>query len=292
MTHDHAPDVVYVVKEDENNEELRHSFRSLANLPHGRVWIAGYRPSWVVDEVGVIPVRQRGTKWANSSRNMLSACRHPEVSQRFVYFNDDFFVMRPVDAVPVFNRGPARDVLGATPGSRYRRGGYATAEWLRRQGYADPLSYELHLPIVLDKTAMIDVIEAGVRDRVHPFHKRTAYGNLMKLGGDSVADCKVADRTSIPGHGPFASTAPEAFAYGRAGALIRATFDQPCRYEKPGSAPPVAAEPEPDPGPPPDPPDAAAGRGEWVNYAVASGADRAEARRLTRAALIDRFGGN
>lgn len=284
------PDVVYVVKEDERNPELRHSLRSLANLPHGRVWIAGYKPSWVTDDVGVIPVRQRGTKWANSSRNMIAACEHPDVSAEFSYMNDDFFVMYPIPEVPVLNRGRAADVLGATPGSRYRRGGYATTEWLRRQGVADPLSYELHLPMTIHKDRMREVIDRGVADRVHPFHKRTAYGNLQQLGGDSVADCKIADRIAIPGYGPFSSTSPEAFAHGRAGELIRNRFSEPCRYERPDSIPPPAAEALEPFGPPPEAPPPEAGRGEWVNYAVALGADRAEARRLTRAVLIATYG--
>jgi hypothetical protein len=34
-----TPDVVYVVRPGEKNEELRDSLRSLAHLPHGKGWV-------------------------------------------------------------------------------------------------------------------------------------------------------------------------------------------------------------------------------------------------------------
>lgn len=35
-------DLVYIVKEDENNEELRYSLRSVAKyLPQNKIWIVG-----------------------------------------------------------------------------------------------------------------------------------------------------------------------------------------------------------------------------------------------------------
>ena len=39
-------DIVYVVRPGDENEALRYSLRSLANIPHRTVWIAGYRPKW------------------------------------------------------------------------------------------------------------------------------------------------------------------------------------------------------------------------------------------------------
>ncbi|MFF3129757.1 hypothetical protein ACFVRD_48125 [Streptomyces sp. NPDC057908] len=54
------PDIVYVVRPWNQNEQLRYSLRTLANLPHRRVWIAGYCPTWVGPDVGRIPVAQAG----------------------------------------------------------------------------------------------------------------------------------------------------------------------------------------------------------------------------------------
>ena len=43
-------DVVYCVKDDPDNEELRYSLRSLKNLPHQKVWIYGGGPKWLNEE--------------------------------------------------------------------------------------------------------------------------------------------------------------------------------------------------------------------------------------------------
>ena len=41
-------DFVYIVKEDEKNEDLKYSLRSIAKFyPENKVWIVGYKPSWV-----------------------------------------------------------------------------------------------------------------------------------------------------------------------------------------------------------------------------------------------------
>ena len=40
-------DAVYYVRPGDRNDELRYSLRSLANLPHDRVWIVGHTPPWV-----------------------------------------------------------------------------------------------------------------------------------------------------------------------------------------------------------------------------------------------------
>jgi hypothetical protein len=67
-------DYVYVVKETPTSGtatlELRYSLRSLRNFPRGRVFIAGFKPSWVKN-VTHIPTVQRGSKLINAYSNHL-----------------------------------------------------------------------------------------------------------------------------------------------------------------------------------------------------------------------------
>src|SRR5688572_14976620 len=100
-------DIVFPIRASGRTDELRYSLRSLVNLPHDRVWIAGHRPEWVSKEVGHIAVHQLGgtTKYERSLANLLAACSHPEVSDEFVRFDDDFFVMVPMDRVPLLHQG-------------------------------------------------------------------------------------------------------------------------------------------------------------------------------------------
>src|SRR5690606_29628433 len=70
------PDVVYIVGPG-RREWLRWSLRSLRNLRHRHVWVVGMRPSWVRN-VGYIAVDQAGTKYHNSTANVLAACDHED----------------------------------------------------------------------------------------------------------------------------------------------------------------------------------------------------------------------
>jgi hypothetical protein len=187
-------DVVYLCRAGEN-EELRYSLRSLANLPHERVWIFGGKPEWVTG-VELVPTDQRGAKYKVTTRAMRAACEHPDVSDPFILFNDDFYVARPVSEVPVLHRGLVADVLADYRRrwhglSAYSRGMMQTAELLESLGFAAPLSYELHLPLPVHKRAMIEALDVGAAAGIAVLHKRTLYGNLARLGGERLTDVKI-----------------------------------------------------------------------------------------------------
>lgn len=235
-------DVVYVLRPGDHNEELRYSLRSLTNLPHRHVWIAGHCPTWVTG-LGHIPTKQIGSKWANSTENLWAAIDHPEVSEEFVLFNDDFFVMTPVDDIPTQHRGPVTGVF-----DEYHRTGRSASTWcqgmvgiievLRELGIPDPVSYELHIPMVLRKDRVREVLSIPLRpshEAARQSHKRTLYGNYWAIGGEQVPDCKVRHRSQrmIRDGGPFLSTSDHLFRVSPVGRSIRAQFPEPSPYEVP-----------------------------------------------------------
>lgn len=230
-----VPDIVVPVREGASHEELRYALRSWeAHLPHGQVWIIGHRPRWATG-VRHLPTEQTGTKYANTTQAVRAACEHPEVTDDFLLCNDDFFVMHPLpDGMPVLHRGPVRLVeqYYATRGSgKYLRGMRETRDLLVSLGHPDPLSYELHVPMLINKSAMVRTLELGRHLGV--LHKRTAYGVLAGVGGEEIRDVKILHRAPH-GYGPnsrFLSTMPDSFAAGHVGALIRRTFNTPSRYE-------------------------------------------------------------
>jgi hypothetical protein len=225
-------DIVYVVRPGDMNEELRYSLRSLVNLPHERVWLAGHRPSWVRG-VSHIPVTQEGTKYQNSTANLRAACESADVSESFILMNDDFFICQPVAFVPPLHRGPV-DSVEAYYASRgrglYLRGLRETRDLLATLGYPSPLSYELHVPMPMTKKRVREMLKVG--GHLPVLHKRTLYGNLFELGGAQIPDPKVLTRSPrFPRDAVYLSTMPDTFANGQVGAHIRATFPHPGPYE-------------------------------------------------------------
>ncbi|MFB7496091.1 hypothetical protein ACFC09_15590 [Streptomyces sp. NPDC056161] len=227
-------DLVIPVREGGSGESLRYALRSMAaNLPHRRVWLVGYRPPWA-GGVEHIPTHQAGnTKYKNTTAAMRAVCEHPGVSDTFIYANDDFFLMEPVESMPVFHRGPVREVDAyyATRGNgSYLRGLRETRDLLVSLGHEDPLSYELHVPLPVNKRGMLAALEIG--RHLDVLHKRTAFGVLAGIGGTRMRDVKVLHRgPNFNTTSPFLSTMPDSFTNGMVGRHIRATFRRPSPYE-------------------------------------------------------------
>lgn len=236
-------DVVYLVRPGEDNEELRYSLRSLAtNLPHGRVWMAGHRPEWVSRTVRHIEVPPDADKHRSSTANLLAACSDPGVPEHVLLFNDDFFITRPIPAVPAMHRGPVAEVLNyyTRYNNAYAQGMADTAALLAELGHPDPVSYELHVPMVIHTPTMRRLLER-YGPRVKTLNKRTLYGNLAHAGGRQVADVKVAkDGDRWDPDGPFVSTNDGPFKRGAVGVWLRALFPDPCRYERPPKEEPMS----------------------------------------------------
>lgn len=218
------PDVVYLVKVSKRAEELRYSLRSLSMLPHGRVWIAGHKPKWVRN-VGHIRTVQNKGKWRNQEINLQAACDHPDVAETFVMFNDDFFVMEPIDQVPVLHGGP----LAALAAKRKSNG-----EWSKRiratADYCGPdaLAYDsIHVPMSFDKARLAEVLSAMPDGLLF----RTVYGNLAEVGGTLGENAKISAKDKRLS-GPFVSTSDGSFASKPVGNRIREAFPRKSRYER------------------------------------------------------------
>ncbi|UQA95614.1 hypothetical protein [Streptomyces halobius] len=232
-------DIVVPVRVGATNEQLRYALRSwAANVPHRHVWIVGHLPTWVRD-VRHIPTDQDGTKYQNTTLGVRAACLNQGVSETFLLCNDDFFVMAPQpDGVPVLHRGPVSRVEAYYAGrvqrpGRYLRGLRATRDLLVSLGHENPLSYELHVPLPVEKTGMLKALD--VCRRLDVVHKRTAYGVLNNIGGAEIRDVKVLNRSpKFDQDSVFLSTMPDSFAHGQVGQFIRRSFPRACPYEAGG----------------------------------------------------------
>lgn len=233
-------DILYVMKNGPHDDELRHSLRSVAaNVPHRRIWIVGHKPDWVRN-VHHIPTNQstgRRYKYRNVLKNLRAAAERPGLTERFVFFNDDFFVMRSITELPNLNRGPLADL--EVKYRKFRWGKYyqaivRTGRMLRGAGWPEPVSYDLHMPMLMEKRKVriaLGWIEAQ-EPKLPPVLFRTVYGNLFEAGGKPVGDVKIYPGKPFDGRATILSTDDESFAREPVGRYIRQQFPDPCRYEK------------------------------------------------------------
>ena len=220
------PDVVYFVKHSEENDELKYSLRSLKNLNHGRVFIAGYKPSWVSEAIEHIPVKQSGKKYENVRNNWLAALNDPRLSEDFIIMNDDFFIMQPTKQIPVLRRMENIEhyielYTKLNPASHYVATMKKARDVLNSWGITEISSYELHVPMLINKKKMQEIFEKAPNGG----HLRTLYGNYYNLQGERIHDVKVIrDDQDISNDQQFLSTIDESFQSGLIGKYLRRKF--------------------------------------------------------------------
>lgn len=227
-------DVVYPLGASAINEELRYSLRSLVNLADvGQVFVIGYRPRWFTGETMLTD--QGLNRFKNTSVNMLRAIDNRAVSDPFLWFNDDFFALRPV-VHEDFDRGPIREYLELHRVTcDYRTSALGAYQFLQDQlEFEDPLDFEIHTPLTVHKKLMREVL--SINGKAHAW-KRSVYGNLALRKGlittTTREDVKIGNRDlPVPDGADWVSTSNRSFQNWEVGRVIRNLFPEPSSYEK------------------------------------------------------------
>ena len=180
-------DVVYFIKDGTRNEEFRYSLRSICkNMPFARVWVFGGCPTNIVPDVRIRVNQEGKTKWDKVHAMFKLACENKELSENFILFNDDFFIMKPIDKIETYHRGLLEDhtkVLGKGPYASMLNG---IDEELKSRKLGT-YSYELHIPFIFNKKKLLKLLEDNPDLRC----TRTMYGNTYKIGGERRSDVKI-----------------------------------------------------------------------------------------------------
>ena len=183
-------DLVYIVKESDENDDLRYSLRSVEKfVPYDNIWIVGYKPKWVKN-VNYIPVKQSGNKWNNSVKNILTACKCDKISENFVLMNDDFFAIKPISNL--------EESINVTLGllkysikkhkplqSRWGNAFQYLQDLLRKMKIREPYyDYESHIPLMINRKIYLEVMDRQeVKDYMKTskvLHKRSLYKNCSE----------------------------------------------------------------------------------------------------------------
>ena len=227
-------DIVYFVKKDLVNEELRYSLRSVeANFPHSKLVFYGGCPNGMLPDLYHGVVQHGATKWERVTAMIRMACNDDAISDDFWLFNDDFFVMkRTKEPDPQYNGDLYRHIVQienrhSMTTSAYSKKLRETVIQLERKGYGT-LNYAVHVPILINKQKAIDTLNEFSG---YPMF-RSLYGNMHKIGGRNEEDVKVNKPfDSFDKNSKFLSTNDVTFSTGLVGSYIREKFKDPCKWE-------------------------------------------------------------
>ena len=226
-------DIVYVLKDGIEPSELIYSLRSVErNFPHRHVWFVGGHPDGLYPDGCLYHVQEGYSKFerAHSSLRKIIECK--DISEKFFLFNDDFFVLKPIDTEHFLNltNGTLEHRIKTMTELQGQNGYNLGLEDMRREliskGY-DTMSYSVHIPILFDKAILQKVL-----DEFETPMFRSVYGNVSGLPYAYHKDCKISSREKIPERGwDYLSTTETAFNTGKVGEWIRAQFPRPSRFE-------------------------------------------------------------
>ena len=230
-------DIVYFVKAFPTRD-LLYSIRSAAqNLEYRKLWIIGGKLQGLEPD-GYIPrLTQSGnTKW-NKVRTMYrDVCISHEISDDFILFYDDFFVMQPTTCLEYAYRGS----LEAHYRAIERAYGPLPNEYskiLRKAHNAllllgkTTLSYEIHTPFVFNKHKLLEIM--GIFPNMNCV--RSLYANYWELGGAKTKDVKIySDRANFDWQrSAFLSTDDGVSKEGNeCWRYITSQFNTKCKYER------------------------------------------------------------
>lgn len=224
-------DVVYVTREG-SNPELMYSMRSLVNIDHDGVWVIGGIPYWVdKNTTSVIHRTQSGSPGRSTQEHIRAACSTASISDPFMLWNDDFFATKPVENVPLYHRGSLGELMDrvSTLRTPWAKGLREAAAILIEKKYPDPMSYDLHVPMVVHKEEMREALRWASRTRTGYVHLRTLYGNLVG-GGEFLDDPKLLRKSDPFPTGPWLSSSSDTFR-STVEPVLRFLFPEPSKHE-------------------------------------------------------------
>ena len=189
-------DLVYVVGTGSrwNDNELRFSLRSISkNLSNiGKVFIVGECPDYLKNVIH-IPASDIFDSAINADGNMthklLAACEHKELSDDFLFMNDDFIINQPISAPAIkwLHKGDMAlqpEKYWTTQFYRFRL--KRTFDVLRDRNLPT-IQYDYHAPMLMNKYLFPSVMAQFDFDKDIGYTFRSLYGNSLKLPAIPVA---------------------------------------------------------------------------------------------------------
>lgn len=168
---------------------------------------------------------QGPTRWDDSQANVLAGLA--EAGEWAYITHDDIVVMRPVDVIVPGHRGPL--ALYPNRGDYYRRA-HEVGAWLRTQGVATPLNFNVHQPFLAHGARYAELADRAAHLKAG--FRASIYGNLIGLRARRVHDPKVIAAGARP-HPSWAaiSMGDKSFKQGYVGKVVRQMFPEPSPYE-------------------------------------------------------------
>lgn len=182
--------------------DLRFVFRSIEkNLKnYGDIWIVGDKPSWAKN-VRVLPHSDDpNPQWKefNILRKIQAACLVKDITEDFLFTNDDIVLFEEIDATsyPFYHKGLWYDSW-VNNRSNYRRTANHTRKWLLDRGFPE-LNFDTHTPIIYNKQKFLTSFNKVDWNTPWGYGIKSIYCAVNRVEPVFMEDCKLSKKYSLP----------------------------------------------------------------------------------------------
>lgn len=196
--------IVIPVRDSMNmsNKEIIYAIRSFEKSfkSFGDVFIVGDRINCLKGVKYIHCKDDRGSKFKerNIFRKIMAAVNHPDVTDDFIFANDDHLVLGDFDPnnLPFFHKGMLEDTMAKNIGD-YRKSLNHTRKYLISND-KPLLDFDTHFPIIYNKKKFIDTFVCSDLNWNQPFGYviKSLYANMNDIIGEYGGDCKVQQKMS------------------------------------------------------------------------------------------------
>lgn len=186
-----------------NDLEIKYSLRSIEkHLTNCKdVWIVGYCPEFL-QNVNRIPFKdEHPCKETNIYRKILRACQEKSITDDFLFFNDDHFLLKDFNALefPYFWKSDLRaSSKMMKPGNRYKKAVDNAYRALNAFGF-ETKSFDTHTPIIYNKKKFISVMTKYDWNQKVSYVVKSMYANSLGIEGIREPDCKINSQVESEG---------------------------------------------------------------------------------------------
>lgn len=179
--------VLPYVHTPDSGQELRYMLRSLKNVTNwnGEAIVIGDREPWFTDKIQHIKVKRIfGKPYYDQVNKFLFAL--DELPSQFIATNDDIFVTEPTE-IKAYHKG----ILDGEGRSYHARTKAATKQLLNSRSIDQPLDFECHTPMLVDRFALGEIIKLIItQPNKNMLQWRSLYGNIHSVESELIEDKK------------------------------------------------------------------------------------------------------
>lgn len=187
-------DIVYVLGTGSklNNFEIKMSLRSVEKHLTGyrNIYIVGENPSFLTGVTHIPASDPFRASDHNIMHKISVACKTPEISENFLFLNDDHFLMKPfeVDKFPYLYSGDLGEYIKKRGNDEYGRRAQNTFNHLKAQNLPTK-HFDIHTPILYNKEKFLTLVSSLDWEKKQYIIK-SLYANSLQIEGVETSDHK------------------------------------------------------------------------------------------------------